>query len=105
MEKLPCKGSWYPCHYRRYLLNEQEKLFTEAQILSLLQQYDVITTKELQLNFLIMRDLLLITRFYIWTKQPVDTGDLSDMLADFQQLDAAKAHLFRKYADCKKRSL
>ena len=39
------------CHYRRYLLNEQGKLFTEAQILSLLQQYDVITTKELQLNF------------------------------------------------------
>ena len=36
------------CHYRRYLLNEQGKLFTEAQILSLLQQYDVITTKELQ---------------------------------------------------------
>ena len=27
------------CHYRRYLLNEQGKLFTEAQILSLLQQY------------------------------------------------------------------
>lgn len=59
------------CHYRRYLLNEQGKLFTEAQILSLLRQYDVITTKELQLNFLIMRDLLLTTRFYIWTKQPV----------------------------------
>ena len=39
------------CHYRRYLLNEQGKLFTEAQILSLLRQYDVITTKELQLNF------------------------------------------------------
>ena len=39
------------CHYRRYLLNDQGKLFTEAQILSLLQQYDVITTKELQLNF------------------------------------------------------
>ena len=33
------------CHYRRYLLNEQGKLFTEAQILSLLQQYDLITTK------------------------------------------------------------
>ena len=39
------------CHYRRYLLNAQGGLFTEEQILSLLQQYDVITTKELQLNF------------------------------------------------------
>lgn len=70
MEKLPCKvvGT---CHYRRYLLNEQGKLFTEAQILSLLQQYDVITTKELQLNFSYYEDLLLTTRFYIWTKQPV----------------------------------
>lgn len=39
------------CHYRRYLLHESGGLFTEAQIMETLQRYDVITTKELQLNF------------------------------------------------------
>lgn len=46
--KTPVVGT---CHYRRYLLNEHNQLFTESEILALLQQYDVITTKELQLNF------------------------------------------------------
>lgn len=46
--KTPVVGT---CHYRRYLLNEQNQLFTEPEILAILQQYDVITTKELQLNF------------------------------------------------------
>ncbi len=38
------------CHYRRYLLNEQEKIFTEAEYLKLLEEYDLITTKRVLLN-------------------------------------------------------
>lgn len=38
------------CHYRRYLLNEQEKIFTEAEYLKLLEKYDLITTKRVLLN-------------------------------------------------------
>lgn len=38
------------CHYRRYLLNEQEKIFTEAEYLKLLKDYDLITTKRVVLN-------------------------------------------------------
>lgn len=39
------------CHYRRYLLNEKGYMFTGAEIVELLSKYDVITTKNLQLNF------------------------------------------------------
>ena len=38
------------CHYRRFLLNEQEKIFTEAEYLKLLKEYDLITTKRVLLN-------------------------------------------------------
>lgn len=38
------------CHYRRYLLNEQEKVFTEREYLTLLKDYDLITTKRVLLN-------------------------------------------------------
>ena len=38
------------CHYRRYLLNEQEKIFTETEYLELLKDYDLITTKRVVLN-------------------------------------------------------
>lgn len=37
------------CHYRRFLTNEDNKAFTEEQYEELLQQYDIITTKELEL--------------------------------------------------------
>lgn len=37
------------CHYRRYLINEEGFVYTEAQIEELLQQYDMITTKLLTL--------------------------------------------------------
>ncbi|MGN0308653.1 MAG: DUF4422 domain-containing protein [Lachnospiraceae bacterium] len=37
------------CHYRRYLINEKEELFTEKELNSLLQQYDLLTTKLLTL--------------------------------------------------------
>lgn len=38
------------CHYRRYLLNEQEKIFTKPEYEILLREYDVITTKRVVLN-------------------------------------------------------
>ncbi len=39
------------CHYRRYLINENGSLFRETEYEELLKQYDVITTKTLELNF------------------------------------------------------
>lgn len=37
------------CHYRRYLINEEGFVYTEAQLEDLLQNYDIITTKLLTL--------------------------------------------------------
>ncbi len=37
------------CHYRRYLINEKGALFTEPELMELLSQYDMITTKLLTL--------------------------------------------------------
>ena len=37
------------CHYRRYLINEQGALYTEAELSELLKHYDMITTKLLTL--------------------------------------------------------
>lgn len=38
------------CHYRRYLINEQEKVLTKREYESLLKDYDLITTKRVILN-------------------------------------------------------
>ena len=38
------------CHYRRYLLNEQEKIFTKRELEEKLRSYDLITTKRVHLN-------------------------------------------------------
>lgn len=38
------------CHYRRYLINEKETLFTKKQLKELLSTYDVISTKLLTLT-------------------------------------------------------
>ena len=38
------------CHYRRYLIDEQEQIFTEQQFRKLLQSYDLITTRKVHLN-------------------------------------------------------
>lgn len=38
------------CHYRRYLVDEQDVILTERAYEELLQQYDIITTKVLRLN-------------------------------------------------------
>lgn len=47
-----CKDVDYigTCHYRRFLINEQEKVLTGAEYERLLQQYDLITTKRVLLN-------------------------------------------------------
>lgn len=38
------------CHYRRYLINESEQVFTKAEYEKLLLEYDLITTKRVKLN-------------------------------------------------------
>lgn len=38
------------CHYRRYLINEQEQVLTKAEYEKLLSRYDLVTTKRVQLN-------------------------------------------------------
>ncbi len=79
-------------------------MFTEAQILSLLQQYDVITTKELQLNFSYYEGFASHHKIlYLDETARVIQEIYPDYAADFQQLVQQKAHLFRKYADCKKK--
>ncbi|MCR5580063.1 MAG: DUF4422 domain-containing protein [Pseudobutyrivibrio sp.] len=39
------------CHYRRFLLNDQELIFTAGEIGKLLETYDILTSKSLDLNF------------------------------------------------------
>lgn len=38
------------CHYRRYLINEQEKVFTRKEYEELFKEYDLITTRKVHLN-------------------------------------------------------
>ena len=38
------------CHYRRYLINEQEKVLTKEEYKHLLKSYDLVTTKRVILN-------------------------------------------------------
>ena len=38
------------CHYRRYLINEQEKVLTKNEYETLLKEYDLVTTKRVILN-------------------------------------------------------
>lgn len=38
------------CHYRRYLIDENENIFNEEQYKELLQEYDLITTYKVHLN-------------------------------------------------------
>lgn len=39
------------CHYRRYLINEREQVFTRGELEKLLGTYDLITTRKVRLNF------------------------------------------------------
>ena len=91
------------CHYRRYLLNEQGKLFTEAQILSLLRQYDVITTKELQLNFSYYEGFASHHKIlYLDETARVIQEIYPDYAADFQQLVQQKHTYFGNMLIAKK---
>ena len=47
-----CKDVDYigTCHYRRFFINEQEKVFTKQEYEILLKNYDIITTKRVILN-------------------------------------------------------
>ena len=47
-----CKDVDYigTCHYRRYLINEQEKVLTKFEYEHLLKNYDLVTTKRVVLN-------------------------------------------------------
>ena len=47
-----CKDVDYigTCHYRRYLINEQEKVLTKNEYEHLLKNYDLVTTKRVILN-------------------------------------------------------
>lgn len=47
-----CKDVDYvgTCHYRRYLINDKEQVFTQAEYEALLQNYDLITTRRVKLN-------------------------------------------------------
>lgn len=38
------------CHYRRYLINEQEKILTRAEYARLLATHDLVTTRRVKLN-------------------------------------------------------
>jgi len=38
------------CHYRRYLINAEEKLMSEQEYTDILKEYDVITTKKLEIH-------------------------------------------------------
>ena len=89
------------CHYRRYLLNEQGKLFTEAQILSLLRQYDVITTKELQLNFSYYEGFASHHKIlYLDETARVIQEIYPDYAADFQQLIYVLCLLILLFSHC-----
>lgn len=39
------------CHYRRYLINKNGRIFSESELLNLLQEYDLITSKRLQYDY------------------------------------------------------
>lgn len=39
------------CHYRRYFCTEEGRIFNEKDYLSILKNYDIITSKRLKLNF------------------------------------------------------
>lgn len=39
------------CHYRRYLINPFERIFSEPELLDILQEYDLITSKRLHYDY------------------------------------------------------
>lgn len=39
------------CHYRRYLINKNQKLLTESEFMDIFKDYDIITSKRLQYDY------------------------------------------------------
>ncbi len=50
-KNLKTEGYVGVCHYRRYPVNEKNLIMTEEEYLSILKEYEFITTKKLTLNF------------------------------------------------------
>lgn len=79
-------------------------MFTEAQILSLLRQYDVITTKELQLNFSYYEGFASHHKIlYLDETARVIQEIYPDYAADFQQLVQQKHTYFGNMLIAKKK--
>lgn len=38
------------CHYRRYLINEEGRIFTERELLEIFKEYDIVTTRKVKLE-------------------------------------------------------
>lgn len=91
------------CHYRRYLLNEQENCLQRHRFFLCCSSMMWSQRKNCSWIFLIMRICFSPQDFISGRNSPCDTGDLSGLCGGFSAAGAAKAHLFRKYADCKKK--
>lgn len=74
------------CHYRRFLLNEQEKVFTASEIEKLLESYDILTSKSLDLNF----------SYYYGFGENHDRDDLDITMKVLYELYPKFAELFEK---------
>ena len=73
------------CHYRRFLLNEQEKIFTKRELEEKLRSYDLITTKRVPIlllreamqktpskrttSVMPLRNLPMLSPQYLWARE------------------------------------
>ncbi len=77
------------CHYRRYLLDENELVLTKDEIVDYLKDYDILTSKKLELNF----------SYYYGFGKNHDEGDLNilasvlkDMYPSFYSMYEKRVH-------------
>ena len=74
------------CHYRRYLLNDKELVLTKSEIEGLLEQYDILTSKRLDLNF----------SYYYGFRENHEQVDLDETIKVIEELYPKFAELFLK---------
>ena len=74
------------CHYRRFLLNDKEFVLTKPEIEVALTQYDILTSKSLDLNF----------SYYYGFGENHDRGDLDKTLEVLRRRNPKFADLFEK---------
>lgn len=99
------------CHYRRYLINEEEKLFTAKELEDILSKVDVITTKTLELrsNYYDgfkenhnIKDLLVVEKIFR-QKYPKDYAVYEKLVHGnktyFGNICVMKKSLFDKYCE------